>query len=111
MSVGGHNTTVPPFVFVAARMVGVPLQTKPISKSARFCESISKSCLLPSTNTFRAGEVQGAQAADRSRGKAGGSTEQDVRGAGEGLALTCNVRSLLLHIRDWSLHVRVGSYM
>ena len=43
MSVGGHNTTVPPFVFVAARMVGVPLQTKPISKSARFCESISKS--------------------------------------------------------------------
>ena len=44
----------------------------------------------------RAGEVQGAQAADRSRGKASGSMEQDVRGAGEGLALTCNVRSLLL---------------
>ena len=69
--------------------------------------------MLPSTNTSksRAGEVQGAQAADRGRGKAGGSTEQDVGGAGEGLALTCKgsaltYQGLVLTCKGRLLHVR-----
>ena len=75
-------TTVLPVLYVAARMVTVPLHKN----------SLSKSCYPRQTRPEQVRSRE--QAADRGRGKAGGSTEQDVGGAGGGLALTCKGSAL-----------------